>query len=98
MNGSVRKARDTSERIITAFEKLSTGEMIEFFEGESSVLLGETPKGQPCWPLMGGQVPRVGSRQVMSCIYNPSFDPQGCLFLAEAFLGFKTYFTPLQPI
>lgn len=55
MNGSVRKARDTNERIITAFEKLSTGEMIEIFEGERSVLLGEIPKGQPSWPLTEGR-------------------------------------------
>lgn len=55
MNGSGRKARDTNERIITAFEKLSTGEMIEIFSGESPLLLGETPEGQPSWLLMEGR-------------------------------------------
>lgn len=55
MNEWLRKARDTNERIITAFEKLSMGEMIEILEGESPVLLGETPKGQPSWLLTEGR-------------------------------------------
>lgn len=55
MNGSGRQARDTNERIITAFEKLSTGEMMETFSRENPVLLGEIPTGQPSWLLMEGR-------------------------------------------
>lgn len=55
MNGSGRQARNTNERIITAFEKLSTGETMETFNGENPVLLGEIPQGQPSWLLREGR-------------------------------------------
>lgn len=51
MNGSVREARGTDERITTALEKLSTGEMMEIFGRGSPLFLGETP-GRP---LMEGR-------------------------------------------
>lgn len=54
------------------------------------------PSWQLPWQVM--EVSPLRSRQTMSCAYSSSFDPPGHLFLAEAFLGFKRYFTHLQPV
>lgn len=95
MNDSVRRARDINERIVAAFEKLPMRMMTGVQRRETSALW-RAP--QPGSAADGWEVPHLRSRQVASCIYNSSFDPQGCLFLAEVFLGFKRYFTLLHPV
>ena len=74
-------------RIITTFGKLSVEEVIEIAGRGSPGSLQRLPADS-----LHGTCLR--SRRVVFCTDSSSFDPQGCLFLAEAFFGFRRHFTP----
>lgn len=60
--------------------------------------LAETPRQAAFMAADGRKVPLLEVKASDVLLYNSSFDPQGCIILAETFLGFKMYFTPLQPV